>query len=277
MPSATSQQARYWLGTINTAHGEWSPPAALPDSIQWLRGQKETGESGNVHWQLFVAFKKKVRLSSVKQQVGNGHWEPSRSEAAESYVWKEDTAIAGTRFELGSKAFNRNSKTDWAKQLQLARSGRIEDCDPDIQIRFYGTLKRIAFDSAPPPQNLTSPCGTWIFGPPGVGKSHSARQWYPNLFVKNLNKWWDGYKGEKQVLLDDVGHEHAKWIGWFLKIWADQYVFDGEIKGGTIKCRPEMLIVTSNYTIEELFFFDVALCDAIKRRFYLINIPNKRF
>jgi hypothetical protein len=109
-----------------------------------------------------------------------------------------------------------------------------------------------------------------------VGKSYSAREWFPNLFVKNHNKWWDGYSGQPQVLIDDVDHSDAKWIGNFLKIWADKYAFQSETKGGTLTIRPEKLIVTSNYSISELFFADNALFEAISRRFYLINILNKR-
>lgn len=95
MPSATSKQARYWIGTI---HGDWVPPNALPNGVVWFRGQQERGDNtGREHWQVFVAFDKKVRLTTVKTLCGSGHWEPSRSEAAESYVWKEDTAIPNTR------------------------------------------------------------------------------------------------------------------------------------------------------------------------------------
>lgn len=91
-------QARYWLGTIHSNHGEWNPPTSLPNGVVWLRGQQERGElEGTIHWQLFAAFDKKTRLSGVKSAIGNGHWEPSKSSAAETYVFKEDTAIAGTR------------------------------------------------------------------------------------------------------------------------------------------------------------------------------------
>lgn len=93
-----SPQARYWIGTINEGHGEWNPPAQLPEGCCWLRGQQERGElEGRLHWQLFAAFNKKIRRTAVQTTIGCGHWEPTRSEAAEEYVFKEDTAIAGTR------------------------------------------------------------------------------------------------------------------------------------------------------------------------------------
>lgn len=278
MPSTTSRQARYWIGTIHLHHGEWSPPTNLPGDCIWLRGQRERGSETNTeHWQLFAAFSKKKRLAGVKASIGNGHWEPSRSEAAESYVFKDDTAIPNTRFELGEKAFNPSSSTDWARIRDLATSGNVakilEDM-PEIGIRHYRTLKQIAVDHLECPSNLSGPCGKWIYGAPGVGKSFWVReQWGHDMYIKAQNKWWDGYKGQKFVLLDDFD---SKVLGHYLKIWTDAYAFTAETKGGTMQIRPSAFIITSNYKPEELFD-DPVLAEAISRRCQRIFIPFRRY
>lgn len=275
-------QARYWLGTIHSAHltpstvEDWAPPAMLPNGCVWLRGQKERGEGGTLHIQLFAAFKNKVRLNTVKSTISNGHWEPSRSEAAEDYVWKEETAVEGTRFELGARAFKRNSAGDWGRIRDLAKRGQIDTLleeEPEIAIKHYRTLKQISVDFLECPANLSGPCGKWIYGPPGVGKSFWVReQWGQDLYIKAQNKWWDGYRGQKFVLLDDFD---AKVLGHYLKIWCDAYAFTAETKGGTVQIRPSLFIITSNYKPEELFE-DPVLAEAISRRCQRIYMPFRR-
>lgn len=269
-----SQQCRYWMLTI--PKNSWDPPAELPESVAYVKGQQEVGEGGFEHWQLLVVFKKKTRRAAVKLAFSNqAHCEPSRSVAADQYVWKEDTRVEGTQIELGRKPHRRNNGTDWQLVKEKAISGNLDDIDPQVYVQHYRTLKQISMDHMVKPDNLDRCCGIWIFGPPGVGKSHYAREHYKDAYMKMCNKWWCGYQNEKNVIIDDLDLSH-KVLGHHLKIWSDKYAFIAETKGYAVTIRPERLIVTSNYRIEQIFD-DPALVEAIDRRFYKIYLPMRMF
>ena len=61
------------------------------------------------------------------------------------YVWKDDTAVLGTRFELGKLPFSRGRSIDWeAIRASAIAGGNLMDVPPDIYVRNYNALRRIA-------------------------------------------------------------------------------------------------------------------------------------
>jgi len=157
----------------------------------------------------------------------------------------------------------------------LAKVGDVESIDADIRLRLYTTLKRIQRDFMPTVPRLEAPCGVWIWGASGAGKSRLVLDTFPDLYPKPRNSWWDGYQGEDIVLVDDVDKFDVA-LGGKLKHWADCYPFIGEAKGSSVKIRPQKLFVTSQYKIEEIWN-DRETLEALERRFVIlekiINVP----
>lgn len=85
------RQARYWIGTI--PREDWTPE--LPSGAQYCRGQLERGEGGFEHWQILLTFSSKKTLAQAIRSIGTTrcHLEPTRSRAAEQYVWKLESRI----------------------------------------------------------------------------------------------------------------------------------------------------------------------------------------
>lgn len=78
----------------------------------------------------------------------------------------------------------------------------------------------------------------------------ARHDWGSDYYVKQQNKWWDGYTGQKVVILEDLDSSS---LGHQLKEWADSWGCLGEYKGGTVALSYTHFIVTSNFTIEELY------------------------
>lgn len=90
----------------------------------------------------------------------------------------------------------------------------------------------------------------WLTGDPGVGKSRYVKSFKP--YMKAINKWWDGYNNEPDVLIDDWEIDSLEYLHHYIKLWADPFgEIKGEIKGGMATMCYQRLWVTSNYTIEE--------------------------
>ena len=116
--------------------------------------------------------------------------------------------------------------------------------------------------------------GVWIYGPSGVGKSWSARRDFPGAYPKLCNKWWDGYQGQANVIMDDIGME-ALYARSAVEALGDRYCVVLENKGGastTVKIRN--FVVTSQYSMEEIFGGDSKTLEALRRRFSRLSISR---
>ena len=72
-------------------------------------------------------------------------------------------------------------------------------------------------------------------------------------------------------MLDDFAPCHHVLATYLLR-WADFFVFTGEVKGGHITIRPRVVVVTSNYTIDEAFADQPLVTrKALERRFTQVH------
>lgn len=237
-----------------------------------IYGEEVSPTTGTPHLQGFVVWTNGKSMSATRSLLPGCHIEPARGSFSQcvAYCKKDgrftergdcprDTAQAGT-----------DEKLRWEEAWEAAKIGQIEAIPADIRIRSYGTLKRISRDYQPNVESLQNTCGLWIHGVAGCGKTRAVFRAYPDLYPKGLNKWWCGYQREDVVLLDDLDPTHGPWIGGFLKKWTDRYPFIGEEKGGSGKIRPKKFIITSQYSIEEIWR-DEETRAAITRRCIVIE------
>jgi len=247
----------------------------------------ETGESGTPHIQGYCQLINRVAFNTLKKLFPKMHIEETRGTPEEASTYCKKDGVIEEFGELGTTAKGADKggaaeKARWQNVIEMAKKGDLDaiaESDPSAYLRMYGTLRQIAKDHLPKVDDLPTTTGLWIYGPSGVGKSRSVRQIMAArntpIYDKPINKWWDGYSNEPCVLIDDFDKTHAV-LGHYLKRWGDHYAFTCEIKGGALRIRPKIVIVTSQYSIEQIWE-DHETRDAIKRRFkvqYLDNIET---
>lgn len=262
-------QCRLWILTI--PHHSYTP--YLPEPISYVRGQLELAESGFLHWQIFAIFKRSVRLAAVRKLFGPVHAEKVISrEDTLLYVWKEETSVVGTRFELGVLPTRRNQAKDWESVWELAKAGNLEDIEKSILVPHYNSLKRIKVDYLQPVGFDREVFVFW--GLTATGKSRQA--WseagilaYPK---DPRTKFWDGYNGQKHVIFDEFRGviDIANLLRWF-----DRYPVIVEVKGSSTSLVAEKIWITSNLHPKDWYpDLDVATYVALERRLKITQFHN---
>ena len=93
----------------------------------------------------------------------------------------------------------------------------------------------------------------WYYGPTGTGKSHSARaEAGDDVFYKmGGNRWWDGYVGQSDVIIDDFRKDLCPFHE-LLRLF-DKYPHRIEYKGGSCEFVAKRIWVTCHKSPSELF------------------------
>lgn len=237
----------------------------------------ELHQDGNPHLHAFIALRGQLLWNAKKHPDFwdvDGHHpnvQIARSwKCCIAYCKKDGDYITNIDLDAArSKKAAHNAKLLELDPKKAVDEGYIGLCALPMLLnakRAYANLEEV-------PLHLERKC-FWIYGKARVGKSHACRDAYPELFEKAQNKWWDSYQGETAVLLDDFDKNGAC-LGHYLKIWADNYRFNAEVKGGTIRPCYTVLLVTSNYTPDQIFTEDKELCEAVTARFKVIKLENR--
>jgi len=263
-------RGRHWCITINNYSTDESVLRLQFEhpSVQYSIRGYEVGDSGTPHLQAFVTFRNRQRLAHVKRVFLGCHAELKRGtiEQAIEYCKKDEVFIEhGDPPQESNTPGNQATIEKWDKVKDSAKRGNLEEIPSDIFVRYYSALKRIMADNMQRPQDLDSVCGLYYYGIAGSGKTTKARAEYPGSYIKSRDRWWDGYQGEETVILDDLDKYHVALAG-LIKDWADKWTFKAEVKGGYIWIRPLRFIITSQYSIDQIWD-DIETRQALHRRF----------
>lgn len=244
------------------------------DGVVFVTGQLEKGAEGTPHIQYFVQTKSQKRLGFFTGHCGHSHFELVKHDnGCEPYVNKEDTRVDGP-WTFGIRPARLNKKGDLARRNQeLIEKGPEQAVkDGDIALINYVKVKNAIdefLNNTKKPEHLTGSLqdhNLWITGPPGIGKTKYVIDKYPDYFDKDKSKWWNGYTGQDVVLIDDLEIDEKFMLG-NLKRWCQHKPFMLDNKFGTLKLiRPKRIIVTSNFTIDEIWDREVDR-KALARRF----------
>jgi len=266
--SKTRRQGRYWILTISCDSNPWTPTALLPGQ-SYLVGQQELGAGGFKHWQVMVAYSKKIGIRGVQRDFGPCFAELTFSDNARGYCCKEETRVAGTQFEFGTLATRRNEEVDWEIIRDAAQLSDLSGIPADIYVRCYNQLRRIGQDHLRP-LGMERTCHVF-WGRTGTGKSRRAwEEAGMGAYPKDPNtKFWDGYRNHEHVVIDEF--RGIINISNLLR-WLDRYPVIVEVKGSSVVFCARTIWITSNLNPEQWYpDADVETKDALLRRLTVVS------
>lgn len=250
----------------------------------WKYGMPEFATSrpnSTHHFQCFVILKNGKTKSAFKKIVPRAHFEPCGGSPESNIVY---CTKDGEWLEFGKRPMSQEEKGEvggdkqkerWTMMRNLAKEEKWEEFEAEFprELTLYeGNFQRLAMKHAPckdqPPGTVN---GIWIYGPSGAGKTyyaiHDMGFTREQIYLKDVTPWWDGYdqRKHKLVLIDDMD-EFKKGYAREFKIWTQEYEFNAQVKGAHMTIRPELIVVTSNYRIEDIWADDITR-QTLNRRF----------
>lgn len=170
---------------------------------------KEVGEKGTPHLQGRMTFKRTYRFTQLKKLHSKAHWSITECPQDFNYIMKEDS-------EIIIKEDNRKQgyRTDLVKIYEEIKEGKtVEQITIEAPIIYhqYGrTLEKLEdIVNRKKFRTEMTKC-EWLYGETGVGKSHKAFENYSedtHYLWTNDGGWWDGYRGQEIVVINDFRGE----------------------------------------------------------------------
>jgi len=142
-------------------------------------------------------------------------------------------------------------RRDVAKAYEMVKSGasnlEIMEYDFALYARLMKAIDRLRLEMKPVRDK--APNVFVLVGKPGCGKTRWCYHEYPDLWEQPINmsktdtNWFDGYHGQKAVLLDEFeGHMPLNSL---LKL-IDRYMRQVPVKYGFTWFNPEVIMLTAN-------------------------------
>lgn len=240
--------SRSYCFTINNPENSLNIPENHP-LIRYCVWQKEIGEKGTPHYQGYIELFKPSRMHAVKEINDlflKAHLEKRRGtrEEARAYAMKKETRADGP-WEYGTWSGGSGTRTDIQSLKRKVDSANnileVWEEFPSETLKYGKMIEKII--------SLKQTSRDWItevivcIGRPGCGKSYYCNSQGKDIYWKQQSLWWDGYRGNEHVLLDDF-------YGWIttselLRI-CDRYPLMVQTKGGQTQFLAKKIFITSN-------------------------------
>lgn len=243
------QRNRRFCFTINNPTDE-DLQAVDTVECRYLVAGDEVGESGTPHIQGYVEFEAAYSLATAGKLLGGrASCRAARGTAMENKVYCSKESVYVERGAPGRPG----ARNDIAAVKEIIKSGGNMR-DVIDAVNSYQAMKAGEMIFKYKQNNeRKAPEVVWYWGPSGTGKTRQAvEEAGQDMWMSSRNlKWWDGYDGQKNVIIDDFRADFCTFHE-LLRI-LDRYPMRVELKGGSRLLEAEKIWVTSAHAPEHVY------------------------
>lgn len=215
-------------------------------------------------------------MGTVKERLKSdeAHLEKARGTQQQciEYCTKEETRVAGP-FQLGQPSEGQGERKDLKYLCTMVKAGKkdreLAEADEVLYAKYHKHAHALRTALERPEVREVKVLVLW--GPTGIGKTHAAFTRFQDMhrLMHSEGKiWFDGYQGEKVLIIDEF--EGQIKITFLLQL-LDKWPLRTEIKTTSCCAKWELVIITSNSDPDTWYGAMGGTCnaqqkDALKRR-----------
>ena len=257
----TSEKSHKYCFTINNYTAD-DLAAVKEIDCQRIKAGLEVSESGTPHVQGAIVFRSQRTIAAVCRDLGGrAHLQVMRGTwKDQDYCLKDDNII---RCDDYTNQGQRNDLISFRESIKRGADD-VELLEDHLrEVAKFPRLINMARQaySKRDSREFRRLEVIVMYGPAGVGKTKGPYDEGAYVFDDYEDGWWDGYEGEKVILLDEFygGVKYSK----LLKL-LDGYQHRLKVKGGFAYARWTKVYITSNKHPCE--WYSQGMTDALKRR-----------
>lgn len=258
------RQCRGWVFTLNNyTDDDVTATIGIPTSgLTGLVVGKEVGESGTPHLQGFIHFEKKKRFNAVRAYFAELYSQAVHLEAQAGTYQQAVDYIANNAEKpdpelLVNFTCEVDGRCDIARFIERVRAGASKfemfDAFPSQMARMRHLYDDIMSATLEARRDAWRDVKCVVYyGEAGSGKTRKAlynddgtRKGVFSIPCTNDLKWFDGYRGQEAILLDEMAASTVSYERW--KQLVDGHALSVEVKGGMTSALWKTVYMTSNY------------------------------
>ncbi len=223
------------------------------DIIRYIcAGVEICPKTGKEHIQGWIQFTTKRRMNGVKRILGS---KKIHVEACYGTPTQNDTYCQKDKKYLTFGSYiKQGQRTDLEGLVKLIEEGKpmleVARSNPSTYLQYHsGLAKYKGMVDKEHSATFRKVEVIYLWGKTGTGKTRRAMEEATYKIEGSALKWWDGYEGEKCILIDEYDNDVN--ITKMLNI-LDGYQLRLDIKGAFAYARWNKVYITSNIPFEEL-------------------------